>query len=658
LGDLGSGPPKQWWTLETGEEVRLAAWQFASALDSSEGEIARRANFLTYGSQYLGRPITSLQDFENTASLGDQTNAEQRVTGRTRNNLTRTLTDTAMSRFAKSETRVQYTTEGGTPAQQERGEVATDAANALIEQTGGERELRKAALHACVFDLGYVKKIDGEDGPEVEHVPAWEIMYDPADAHRGRPTIQVQRCAADKEALVARFATVDVKDPENPTPEEQKLLAEAAELADDIRSSGTEGMVTADRTPSDQHCLVYEVIRQPVGRKKGRRVVVTSRALCLDEEWTEKDFGGVSFGWSEPLKGAYPESIAAIVSQLQFEIDGIDRRISQVLRLMAVPRYLATGAAPTDEAGGTGIVASQLQGGEGAIGDIIQCPPGTSLTLMTAANILGPELQNRADKLWSRGFEMTGINPQAAIGSRPAGLNSAPAQREWNEINQDRLSLVALDYQQAHVDLARLLLDAIAKIPEYEINLKTTNGRWLKKVKAAQLDLDNADYVIEKFPIGALPTTPTGKIAAAADLLQMKGIDVDEFRDILNFPDLKAKLNIRRASEKAIEKIINKMLSTGQYIAPPDKLDMTYAAKYATARWLDMLGEDSGNQEQMDMLNDWIGDVQARAAKSAPAAPILPAAGVDPTAGTSIAPLTPAPLAPPPPMPPQGAIAA
>ena len=66
---------------------------------------------------------------------------------------------------------------------------------------------------------------------------------------------------------------------------------------------------------------------------------MTDSALLLDEEWTSKKFPAVFFGWSAPLFGAYPESIAAINSATQDELDGIAIRISQILRKLAIPLW-------------------------------------------------------------------------------------------------------------------------------------------------------------------------------------------------------------------------------------------------------------------------------------------------------------------------------
>ena len=619
---IGPGPQKQWWRLSNPDELRQAAFGFAESLWDSAAERERRNRFLIYASQYYGRPIASLSDFDTGVASFSET--PKTGVGNTRDNLTRTLVDTALSRFAKSETRVQFMTNGGTPAQQSRSETATDAANALLEQTESEQALRRAALHACVFDIGAVKVIDHDDGPTVEHVPSWEFMFDPADAHRGKPSILVQRFPADRDALIAQFC-----DPgEGASEDEIQALTETAEA---ILDSGSGGLVSPDHTPTDQHCIVYELWRLPVGKKPGRHVVVTDNALVLDEKWAPKKFPAAFFGWSAPLRGAYPESIAAIVSACQAEVDGIDDRIGQCLRQLAIPRWKRTGP---DAA------LIQIQMGNNALGDYLDIPPGCTAELVPAGNIMGPELQGRLDAKWARGFEMTGINQASAIGTRPAGLNSAPAQREWNEINQDRLSLVALDYQQAHVDLASLELDSIARIPDYEISVKSTNGRWLRTVKAADLNLDSADYVIQKFPISALPTTPTGKLAAAADLLQAQAISKEQFQEIVQLPDLKAALNMNLQSRKATEKLIGKILETGRYESPPKFLEPKYAAQYAQAKYLEgIASEPPMPDDQLALLVNWLAEMESR---QPPPAPV--AAG--PTGPTSIDPLTPAPLAP------------
>jgi hypothetical protein len=612
----------------TGDDLRQSAFQFAEALWDSQRERERREEFLRLASMYAGKPILNLLDFD-TSAVGEGAIGPRNV-GRTPRNLVRTLVDTALSRFAKSETRVQFLTDGGTPEQQERAETCTDAANALVIQTGAEKELRKAALHAGVFDLGAVKVLDGDDGPTCEHTHSWELMFDAADAHRGHPKILVQRFPADRDELEATFCSHKADE----TPEETKRIDD---LIEDLRVAGQDGLTTPDHTASEQHLIVYELWRLPVGRKKGRHVVVTDNALLLDEEWKTKRFPFAFFGWCEALIGAYPTSIAAIVMAVQDELDGVGNRISQVLRQMAVPQWTDEGP-PPDTDGQSTYDTMVLRGGSDAIGDVIPVAPGHKLTRVPAGPVVGPELFNHEDRTWQRGFAMTGINEQAAMGTRPAGLNSAPAQREWNEINQDRLSLVALEYQQAHVDVAELLLESIAEMPEYVINVKDPNGKWLKRMRAQDLHLDRSDFVIQKFPIGALPLTPTGRLAAAADLLQAGGIDVDEFRDICNFPDLKAKLKIRQASEKATEALISRMLTTGEFQAPPDFLDFAHAIPYSVARWCDgMASKPPMADDRLALLENFIQNCKAKLPPPPPPPAPMP---------LSTAPMPPPPLAP------------
>jgi hypothetical protein len=610
-----------------GEDLLGAAWAYADSLWNSSYEVDRRTQLLKQATQYLGRPVLSLVDFESVPNAS----TTPAPTFRTTRNLTRTLADTALSQFAKTETRTQFLTDGGTDAEQDQAELRTDASNALLQQTGTEQELRKAALHAVVFDLGSVKFVKGPRGPEAEHVPAWENMFDQVDGRRAR-TIRVQRFTADKDSLIDNFAKVEPGD-------DSETIARKRNLSDDIRTSSSAGLQASDRTMSDQHVIGYELWRLPVGEEPGRHVVVTDSALLFDEEWDAESFPFTDFGWSDDPLGMYPVSIAFINSANQDELDGVGRRISQILRQCAIPQYIEQGAV----AGNT--AATQLRVGEDAIGDIVQVPPGKTLTRQPAGPVVGAELFQHEDRVWQRGYEMTGINPQSAQGTRPNGLNSAPAQREWNEIRQDRLSLVALQYQQAHVDAAKQLLQLVAEMPEYEITIKDANGRWLRKVKVDDLNLQGSDYVIQAFPISALPSTPTGKLAAAADLLQMQAITREEFLEIIQLPDLKGVLNIKDASRKATKKIVGKMLAERQPYPVSERMDLDYALEYATAQWLNGIVDDM-DDERMGLLNDWINECvalkQKRDAAAAPAAPVAPG-----LAGTSIAPMTPSPLAAP-----------
>lgn len=590
---------------------------------------------MIWASQYTGRPVYSLADFEERAAAPI---GSAGISGRTTRNLTRTLVDTAMSRYAKSETRVQYLTNGGSEEDEEKAETGTDAANALIEQTSSEIELRKAALHSCVFDLGIVKEIDGIDGPEVEFIPSWELMYDPADAHRGKPRIRVQRATLDRTALVVKFLSPVEGETQQETDEREEKINRL------YNDQGT-ALVTPDHTSTESHVIVFELFSDPIGKRSGRHVILTESVLLEDEPiepGTQKNAPYVIFGYSTPVTGAYPTSIAAIVSELQLEIDGMKTRRSQILRLCAVPRYLASGPDGAQ-------VEVQVRGGSDAIGDVISVPPGSTLTALDPG--IGQALlalRQEEDAAWGKGFEMTGINPQNAIGTRPNGLNSAPAQREWNDIAQDRLSLPALQYQQAHVDLATLLLDAVAEIPDYEISIKSPNGRFLRKVKSSELNLGASDYVIQRFPIGALPTSPTGKLAAAGDLLQMGALDKDQFQQIVQLPDLKGQLNMNLASQNATEAIIAEMLKSGEYIAPPDCLEPKYALKYATYKWLTgIASKPKMDQHRLDLLQNWMDNLTAKAkASDASAAPTAGPPGAGGMVGNQPAPLNPGGIAP------------
>ena len=608
----GRTAPEAFWRQDLqGEDLRQAAFSFASGLWDSEKEKSRRTDFLVYGSQYLGRPLTSLADFEERS----EANTTGSVTvGRTTRNITRTLVDTVMSRVAKSETRVQYLTNGGTEGEQEKSEEATDAANALIEQTGGEIELRKAALHACVFDLGIVKEIDTPDGPECEHVPSWEVMFDPADAHRGKPSIRVHRFPADVDALIVKF----LAPVEGETQEETNAREEAIQR---LKSGSGTALVTPDHTSDDNHRVVYELWRDPIGKRPGRHVVVTESVLLASEVVpvsTIKKKPFTFFGFSEPVIGAYPTSVAAIASELQLEIDGMKTRRGQILRLCAVPRYVITGPEGAN-------IDTQVRGGSDAIGDLIHVPPGSTIQpLDTGAGESLIALRQEEEAAWAKGFEMVGVNPSNATGSRPNGLNSAPAQREWNEIAQDRLSLFALGYQQAHVDLATLLLDGVSDMPDYEINVKTSNGRFLRKIKVADLKLNTSDMVLVRYPIGALPTTPTGKLAAAGDLLQMGGLDKDDFLQIVQLPDLKSKINMKEASRDAVAKLVSKMMKTAEPIAPPECIEPVSALEYVTWKWLTGVATDL-DQHRLDLLQTWMDTLTQRIGeKSAPAAGAAP----------------------------------
>ena len=81
----------------------------------------------------------------------------------------------------------------------------------------------------------------------------------------------------------------------------------------------------------------------------------------------------------------------------------------------------------------------------------------------------------------------------------------------------------------------------------------------------------------------SLPVTPSGRLAFVEQLTSLGLVGADEAKDLLDFPDLEAKLSLDRAASTLIDRNIEAMIDEGVYIPPEPYQDHQLALKKVTA---------------------------------------------------------------------------
>jgi hypothetical protein len=153
---------------------------------------------------------------------------------------------------------------------------------------------------------------------------------------------------------------------------------------------------------------------------------------------------------------------------------------------------------------------------------------------------VSPLVLQEIDKLESRAFQAFGMNEQAARGTRPAGLNSAPSQREWIEIKNQRLSRPITNRATAATDSARVIT-ALASDAYKNKKIRTLapGTNLLTEVKWP-IDLREDKYQAEFIEASGLSDTMAGRKEQLSEFRDRGSMTEAEYLRALDTPDLKA----------------------------------------------------------------------------------------------------------------------
>jgi hypothetical protein len=242
-----------------------------------------------------------------------------------------------------------------------------------------------------------------------------------------------------------------------------------------------------------------------------------------------------------------------------------------------------------------------------------------------------PELYDDRDRTRERILRRFGISQMQAQGTKPAGLNSGEAIREYNDTSSSRLTTLARNLETFVVDTVKKLDKLCEKAKPV---VKAPGRRGVRKLTWDDVSMDRDQYTVELgFPISSLPRTPEGQVDKANELLQMGKIDAVTYARLTLNADVPAEINALLAARDAVDAVLDDIVEDGKYVSPDDGLDLKTAFERANSRYWRGIA-DKYPEDIMGMLADWRDEVKvlmdkqsAPAPAPAAAAPGMPAGG-------------------------------
>lgn len=564
---------------------------------------------------------------------------------RLRYNLIAQGVDTVISEVTFQEPKVSFLVDGGDWTLKQ----AAKARESLIEQQmrdcgffsgEGSKVMRDGAITGL---LAFHTRVDWRKlVPVVERVLPLELDMDESDARAGKPCAMYRSRPRDRRMLAAQYPKL-----------RKQIMDRSKVMRWDAQGGGAaEEWLVSDSRMSDL-VMVHEGWRLPSygcdedGEEMpedGRHIVCVEGLTLEDEGWDEDEFPFAIVEWKPDVVGAWGIGLAADMQADQIELNRTLIKLQETIGAAAGFWMLQKGSK---------ISPKRITDVPGTIIEYESLPPKYE-----QPNTFPADLVQHADMVIQRALRRAGINEMAATGSKPAGLDSGAAIREYRDQYSLRQSPYSKVYDVLAVNLAKRLVACNREIWEYvnsdegkkkglkmpEVSATVKRGRHtvLKRFRWDENDAPSNENQITSYPVSSLPSNPALRTQTVQDWIGGGLINQDEARALLDFPDTEGHMNLALADHDYALYAFERMVEDGEYEPPEPYQNLKMAFELMRRAYL-RARIDGAPDSRLDLVRNHMAAIDKLIAKATPP-PAPPAMGLTPPLAAMPAPAPAGPI--------------
>lgn len=591
--DTGQPTKTSWWLLENSDEAGTSMWQTADNILLLQQ--FRQIDFYNYarmyGSRGLGYSETSMT---LTPTQVPKTQSDYRL----KLNAAKACVDTAQAKIAKNKPRPVFLTTGGDASQKRRAKKLTQYIDGAFDLAQTYTQAALAFRDSGIFGTGVIYVYPDYQNKQICTERVWieEIIVDEAEGQYENPRQIFRQKLMHREVLLKMF------------PEQSDLLLGAA--SSNFSNTSTKDMILVREG--------WHLASSPEA-EDGRHTIAIKEGTLLNEPYDKQMFPFVFFRWSPGLRSFYGTGIIEQVFSTQLEINQTCQTIQQAIYFAAVPRVYLSDQSK--------VISQHI---DNRVGAIVK-HQGNRPPIFDTPTANNPEMYNYLEYLWKKCFEQTGLSEMSATSQKPAGLDAAVAIREFHDIETQRFAIIAQQWEQFFIDIARLIIDQTKDMyegtyqaPVKDLMVKTKNSKFLESIKWKDVNMPDDKYIMRCFPTSILPTTPAGRLAFIQELIGAGFIDRETGLNLLDYPDLERVLSIKNAGEDNALQTLERIVDEGVYDTPESYQNLDLCIMLGQGMYL-KARNDNVEPERLELLRRWIDDCNDLKLKAAPAPAPVPA---------------------------------
>lgn len=583
----------QWWLAQDEKELQaqlLSTTQFLKNFHSSR---IRQASL--YSRLFSGKPL-----YNYLASTSTLDNSQQMPMGRPTANVVYSCVDTITSKMTQDKPMPVWIPD----ASRYRERLISEQVNNFIQ---GEFYRNKAYTRGAeafrdsgILGNGFVKIVEKDKRTALERTLETELLTDFNDAYYGNPRGLIHTKLCDRGVLAedmpkgadkiyaAQGGTVDSSPQSTDTISDQIIISEGWHL------------------PSGE------------GASDGRHSIVCSEGVLLDEVWEYNYFPFEKLDYNQNTVGYFSQGLAEILFPTQMEIYKMLIIASQSIEMTGVPKIIISELSKVLETAFNNNISSIIK-----VKTMAEAPQFVNATSNNS------EIYEYIKWLIENAYQISGISNLSATGSKPAGLNSGEAQREYMNIQSDRFSAMQKRYQDFYPGLASKMLDKAAELHKKYGNYGTVyvGPQGTREIDFGELKLLKNTNVIRCYEESSLPKDPVGRQSKLSEMLAAGEITNQEFRRLSRLPDLEQSDQLAISLEERILHDLDQIVEEGKKgYNPPDEfiLDPTDLATQLTVQTYNKYVVTDMEEEKLQLIRDYFTAVQILKQKAMPP-PVAPA---------------------------------
>lgn len=526
-------------------------------------------------------------------------------------NLIQAAVDTKTAHIVRNQVRPMFVTERGDSQLRKKALGMQRAVEAVFIKTGIWGELGESVCRdGSLFEAGGVKIFPDYNNSTIraERVFAHDVLVDPGEAELGSPRQKWHVCRVDRRVLLKRYA-------DNPTA--LKAIQDAPSLPYDMANHED----LRGRSDVADRVLVLEYWRLPAGtvdtsRREvfgrndegelddqidpghdGRHVVCLENAALFEEPWP---FDYFPFAWFKPMKNAvgyWSRSVPETLAGAQLEINEIQERIREILRLHAVPRIFAWKQARLDRAKFTNDVGSV----------ITTAVPPSQAVYVPQWNTVPSELFNRIEMLIRWAEKQIGLSEMSIAGIKPKGVDHAPGMQHLQDTETLRHTPDFRAWERFHVDAARIIVDCCRMLAQFgglDLQIAWGDSKQMRRIDWSEVDLPSERYHLRCWPTNMLPLTPGARKSFVIDLMNAGLFTPEQAKAALDFPDVEAIFGDQTAAREFIEVELERAVSGAPFAIPQPYMDLNQAVQMSLDL-INRMGADGEDEARIDRVRRW-----------------------------------------------------
>lgn len=491
-------------------------------------------------------------------------------------NLIQQCVDTAQSRVAKNKPKPRFLTENGNYTLRRRGEKLSKFLQGIYYDCKGYEIGQNAFSMGGVFGTGCVKIFRDNKKVKIEKVFTPEITVDEDEAMYGDPKTLYQVKFLNKYVLADMF------------PKHKRAILScpsAVNEEDDFLLSPTD---------SD---LVKVIEGWKITKDRlGYHAICIKNATLLEEDWNKSKLPFQFFKFRPRLLGFWGQGIGEINAGIQLELNKTLRTIQLAMHLGSVPKIFIESTSK--------VVSAHINNEVGGLIKYTGTKPSYEQLMAVP-----PELFQQVKNLYTAGFQQIGLSELSAVGQKPADLDSGKALREFNDIENERFSIIAQSYEQFHVNIWQHILELCEEISEEDksFSIVALDQYGLETIKFNDIKLKQNEAILQVFPTNLLASTPAGKLDDVVTMMNQGLLEKEDAYDLLDFPDIQKTFKRKNAKLLNIYRIVEEIVDNAKYIPPSPMQDLQYGIKIMQEEYLYYMNEGL-EPDKLELFTRWIND--------------------------------------------------